>query len=551
MKNYINQLIKYSKIIVPLITLSCCIYFAFFIHKDYGLQVDSLSMRSIGGQAAVYAYAKTGYFLLPESKLQSFVEKQSVNYTVTDTIKLEDKFLQSPMRYYGVFYEVILLGGELIFGRDSIKEAFFIRNLMTHFTFIAALVLLFFGLKQYTLNWSFALFTCLLIYLSPRIFADSFYNSKDLPFLSFYLVATISSFYFINNSSNRTATLHGIFSGLVVALRIPGIIVPALTCLLVFILIIFKVYNFKLKHLGIYILTFLVTLYIAYPILWENPLNFIEAFKEMKAYPWDGDILFLSSILKSHELPITYFPVWFFSTTPPIVLFGLLLFPIVFLNDLRKGLKTEKIIGIIILLGLGAGPIMAIILLNSNLYDAWRQVFFVYPSFVLLSVYSLSCFLKILIRKNEHRNIITSVTSIAVILQLLSINYELHPYQNIYFNNFAVQPIKKNYELDYWGLSFREGFEYVLKNDKEAKILTYVNRFSGKETWFGLTNEQKERLIIEDNLDKAKYFVYSFRATLDEKEYFREKGIDYDQEVFRVERNGLILLRVFKLNPKN
>ena len=52
----------------------------------------------------------------------------------------------------------------------------------------------------------------------------------------------------------------------------------------------------------------------------------------------------------------------------------------------------------------------------------------------------------------------------------------LHPFQNVYFNDLVMnlkgkpEGMRKNYELDYWSVSFKQGLEYILKTDNRTKI---------------------------------------------------------------------------------
>jgi hypothetical protein len=52
---------------------------------------------------------------------------------------------------------------------------------------------------------AWALLGCGMLVLSPRIFADAFYNSKDLPFLSFCIIAAYTLVQFVNQPSYRRA----------------------------------------------------------------------------------------------------------------------------------------------------------------------------------------------------------------------------------------------------------------------------------------------------------------------------------------------------------
>jgi hypothetical protein len=69
--------------------------------------------------------------------------------------------------------------------------------------------------------------TCLL--LSPRIFADAFYNSKDIPFLAAYTICLFSLLWFLDKPNFGRAALHGVFTAAMLAIRLPGLIMPALT----------------------------------------------------------------------------------------------------------------------------------------------------------------------------------------------------------------------------------------------------------------------------------------------------------------------------------
>jgi len=48
-----------------------------------------------------------------------------------------------------------------------------------------------------------------------------------------------------------------------------------------------------------------------------------------------------------------------------------------------------------IFLTLSFGPILAMVVLGSTLYDGWRQLYFVYPSIIFLAVKSIAYFLVI------------------------------------------------------------------------------------------------------------------------------------------------------------
>ena len=89
-----------------------------------------------------------------------------------------------------------------------------------------------------------------------------------------------------------------------------------------------------------------------------------------------------------------------------------------------------------------------------------------------------------------------------------------HPYQNIYFNAFAgsdMAQIKSRFELDYWGLSYREALEYILEKDPSTQIRVRVAEDSGYFTKDILSKEDRQRLFYADSLKSADYFIGTYR----------------------------------------
>ena len=44
--------------------------------------------------------------------------------------------------------------------------------------------------------------------------------------------------------------------------------------------------------------------------------------------------------------------------------------------------------------------------------------------------------------------------------------FSYHPHQNVYFNFLAGKKIHEKFENDYWGLSNKQVFEFLLSNIK-------------------------------------------------------------------------------------
>ena len=119
-----------------------------------------------------------------------------------------------------------------------------------------------------------------------------------------------------------------------------------------------------------------------------------------------------------------------------------------------------------------------------------------------------------------------------------------HPHQNVYFNILAgknMKEVKNSFELDYWGLSYRQALEYILKNDKDKIIKIYVANACGWYNSLILPSDDRKRLVYvkRDSLDEAKYFISNYRWHKDE--------YPYEDEYFSIKIGGTKIMVVYRL----
>jgi hypothetical protein len=136
---------------------------------------------------------------------------------------------------------------------------------------------------------------------------------------------------------------------------------------------------------------------------------------------------------------------------------------------------------------------------------------------------------------------------IAAFLLILNCGYiafemiKIHPYQNLYFNFLAGKTLKEageKFELDYWGLSYREGLEYILKNDTASIIYFHSSEsdpaFNNLQI---LPSEERERLVFVSDIELANYFLTSYR-------HF--KGPYKGKPYYTIKRNEGVVFSVYK-----
>jgi hypothetical protein len=194
-------------------------------------------------------------------------------------------------------------------------------------------------------------------------------------------------------------------------------------------------------------------------------------------------------------------------------------------------------------------PIAAVTIFHSVLYNAWRQMFFVYPAFLLLSLIGLTSTFGYIGDKFQGimYKIINTALICFVFFGTLSTIYFMtknHPYQNLYFNKLTggIRGAKNRFDMDYWGLSYRQGLEYILKTDTDNPIPFATFYPNGKNNVLILPEEQRNRLLNVREINNARYFLTNFRGyrTSMDNEYPYEK-------YFSAKIDGVEILVVYKI----
>lgn len=353
-------------------------------------------------------------------------------------------------------------------------------------------VLCFFKLaKGYFKSDFWSLLATIFLVISPRIFADSFYNPKDIPFLSSMIIGFFSMRKFLRKPAISSGIWHGLASAIAIDIRILGVMLPAVTFILN--LSDKRVRDKNSKYLkrqavawSAYLLICGIFVVILWPFLWGDPIGrFVEAFNLMRKFAWDGANLYLGQYVSGKAVPWHYVPVWISITTPISILLlfliGLAKFPWI----LNRVLKSDDIPEPFILAPYlwFFMPLICVIFFKSTLYDGWRQLYFIYPGLVMIATLSLKDLWSFgsRISFKPVRNTVFVIISALLIFDLwctASFLIRSHPYQYIYFNSLTggVHGAKGQFEMDYWGVSFKQLLERVLREMPEKSNIQICGR---------------------------------------------------------------------------
>ncbi len=521
-------LLRRPALLFPLLFFTLYLMLGLFIFRDYGISYDEPAQIHIGSLNVQYLLGQ-------------------------DAGLLSDKD-----RFYGPVFEIFLFGLARLAGISKPSTLYHFRHLLTFLTFFAGVAGFYLLGRKIFQRWQFALLGSLLLILSPRIFENSFYNSKDIPLLVFFILSAYTLLVYLEKRSLPALLLHALACALVTDTRVIGALMPALTLALLpwdpWPAGASRPGRFQfLPHLVLFLLTWIPLVILFWPILWSDPLrNLLSAIREVSHFPWIGNVFYLGRWIPADQLPWHYLPVWILVSTPLLYTLGFLagapwLAGRLLLRWSRLAEREKQ--AAILLLAWFFAPLFSAIALKAVVYDSWRHFFFIYPAMLLIAVRAFERALDALLARLDRRPVLPLVLAAALCasLAIASLAFtalemlRAHPYEQMVFIHLPGQDLSTLpdlFELDYWGLSYRAGLAYILKTDPAAQIPLAVETPPGAYNANLFSAADQQRLVYVDDPAQARYYLANFRFA---------RSYPYADEVYAVTVGGGKILAVYKL----
>ncbi len=348
-------------------------------------------------------------------------------------------------------------------------------------------------------NQKAAVFTALLLFLSPRFIGHSFNNIKDVSFATamimgiYYIYLFLSEFPYPKRATVIKLTLSIAFA---MAIRVPGILLLPYFALFSLVFLIRQHYINKalkkstdtkrkikitiqkehtisylfrklLKYgIGIALAAY-VLMVLAWPYAIEAPIAHVkEAFSGMSQFSTGIRQVFEGNFQWSDAFPWYYTPKYILITIPIAVIIGMLIYPFI------GGWKKEKRFSTFIIYFTFIFPIFWIIYTKANVYGGWRHSLFTYLPMVIAAGLGFDALVEIV--KNKYAKILLSFLPFVLLLPPFFYIAKNHPYEYVYFNKTigGVKGAYGNYELDYYYHSTREASEWIIKNAEKSGLET-------------------------------------------------------------------------------
>ena len=386
-------------------------------------------------------------------------------------------------RYYGPAFEAPLVLAERIPGLSASRDIYLTRHLLTHLFFLAGGVFCYLLVLRMFGNRLLALAAMVLFLLHPRLYAHSFFNTKDIPFAAMFMIVLYLTHRAFRRDTVGAFLLCGVGVGLLVNLRIMGLILFAAVLGLRALDLLFSGGVGERKRVlltgAAFALGAVLTYYATFPVLWTDPIGrFGEVWTVLGNHPREMVELFRGESRYTPDgSPFEYIPVWIGITTPPATLLLAMIGAVMLCQRAtrrpRDIWRATSIRFNLLLLALILAPIVIIFVRQSNIYHDWRQVYFLYAPLALLAAAGLHWLLSYTGRGWLWVGS-CSLLGATVAITLVSM-WRIHPLEDSYYNSLVDRTtpnyLLSRYETDYWLQSSWKLIQEAVEDHPEQDIL--------------------------------------------------------------------------------
>ncbi len=470
------------------------------------------------------------------------------------------------IKIYGGLFEIATAATNAALGNEVTDESYHnVRHIWN--ALFGFLAMLFTGLMAQKIGgWRAGVIALAFIFATPRFLGHSLMNPKDIPFAAGYIMAIYFMLPFIQQIPKPNwKTIMGLSLGIAVAfgIRVGGILLIAYLGLFVGLAYLLQ-YDVPaiwqqgkqtLQVIGWSLIPVVAGLglgLLVWPYGLIDPINHIpEALSGFTQFAVGIKMLFKGKMVFGNEAPISYLPTWLWNTLPIFILIGVLLF----VGFAKKIVKTHTPFYLFIALFTFIFPIGFVVYQGSTLYDGWRHLLFSYPPLVVVAAIAWNTTIKQL--ESKKIGLIGVLVLLSITLaEPLSFILRNPKFPYVYFNPIAggIQGAFGKYETDYWGVSVKQGLDWmekegiigqnmtdtvvIISNFSDALDKYAQNKYSGKVK----TGYARYRQRYDKNWDYGLFATRFIPGT------FLQKGTwpPSDKTIHTIDANGVPLLAILK-----
>lgn len=470
------------------------------VTNDYGIHWDQQSELDI-----LYSNIK-------EYNEKIFFENETIANMCLDYEKSIGRevplITESVERDHGVapYYPIVPL---LLLNQNNHLAVILIQHYYNFVLFFISIVALYYLAKKLTRSKNVAVLIALLLYVTPRFFAEGHYNNKDILLFSMFLITFACGYFFLEKQNIKSCILFALSAALSANIKIIGIL-PFAIIIFLGIVELVKMKKGKIKKYASKILLAMLFFVLFFtfltPAVWGGPIDYVKYLLSNATdfSRWDNYLLFDGRVFRQSitGLPKRYILTEYVITTPIFILIasiaGMMLIAFDLIRNPKDFVRDKNKLLMLIVIAMQLSFLGYATLSGMILYNGWRHLYFTYTGTLMACIYLW----KFIIESNHKIIEIATMTTTGIcILVLMFTGIKNHPYQYTYFNLLAGENISERYEIDYWCVSTYNALLELQDTSSEEEImitsLDAVTRNSLVET-SKLLSESQVNILIED-----------------------------------------------------
>lgn len=426
-----------------------------FVSNDYGCYIDEYTEKSIlWSNVREYIYIFRG----------EEIREDGISHSV------ERDHGVAPYYPLGAYWAVKMHFGEMEFLKDTAEP----WRIYTFTLFFCGCMALYGIVYELIYSKKTALFTFLMYYLTPRIFAEGHYNNKDIIFLTFGIITLYFAIRYIKSRSFGWGFCFACAAAFMTNIKIPGLwffAAPGIAYLCS------GFWERKLDRrrmmegFGV-ILSYFVIFTVITPAFLSGGADYIEyCLTNATSFArWFGVVVYAGKTVNipKEQLPPDYLPLNILYTTPLVILLLSLIGHVKAVAAIVRKEKGAALYGMVLVLYLVP---FGYALANRNLiaYNGWRHFYFLYGGIAIFMAAGCHTIFRIL-----KRRWLTYGFCGCVLVYLLYLIIAGHPYQYAYINILARRPAEMDWQLDYWDMGALQALDrlYSSKDRNQALELS-------------------------------------------------------------------------------
>lgn len=327
----------------------------------------------------------------------------------------------------------------------------------------------------------------MLLYLSPRFFAEGHYNNKDTVLLALSLLTMFFGVRLWEEPTAWRGIAFAFFGALCTNTKIIGVCIFGVMGLAAIVLLTARKQWNKTSIIAtvVTLLSFAAFYALLTPAMWHDPAAFFQHLiaNATGFTRWNNNILFRGAIFRhsTNPLPFYYLP-YYLMITVPVYAFALYLAgqltAVGYCWKHRKELLVNQTALMLICATLiWAAPLCYAMFSNPVVYNGWRHFYFVLAGLSVLGGWGLECIIRLFQKNNRRWQQVLALVMAVFCFLTSTVGIILnHPYQYAYVNAVGrflnPVPLEAGMELDYWNVSLVDALKDAIAQQDSEKPLT-------------------------------------------------------------------------------